>query len=96
MLKLNFCDFSFGGLNVERGAYMMMMEKKVCPSCAGVLPAIANLCIHCGKDLRYDQYQIVPDGLSFGVSLKGRIVIHSLELKEAQEVVSIMNSEKPD
>jgi hypothetical protein len=75
---------------------MITTNKKVCPSCAGILPVVASVCIHCGKDLRYDEYQIVPDGLNFGVSLKGRIVIHSLGLKEAQEVVSIMNSDKPD
>ncbi len=69
-------------------------NEKFCPACAGSLPAIANLCAHCGRELRDDVYQIVPDGSNFGISFKDRVVIHELELKEAMEVASIMNGSK--
>ncbi len=68
--------------------------EKYCPACAGSLPMIATLCAHCGQDLCNDAYTIVPDGVTFGIAFKDRIVIHELELKEAMEVASIMNGSK--
>ena len=70
---------------------MQIAVEKFCPSCGGALPAIATLCAHCGKDLRNDAYQIVHNGQKFGISHKGRIVIHDLELKSAMEVVALLN-----
>ncbi len=78
----------------DENVTMVFIEpaEKFCPSCTGALPVIATFCAHCGKDLRKDGYQILSDGSRFGISLKGLIVIHDLELKSALEVASILNN----
>ncbi len=75
---------------------MQRPVEKFCPSCAGALPAIATRCTHCGKDLRAESYQIVSDGEKFAIALKGRTVIHDLELKSALEVASVLNDYRKD
>ena len=81
--------------------------KTLCPFCAGKIPAVADLCMHCGRDLhsiilarsqsrpKRDCYEIVPDGDHFAISFSGDIKIHGLDstqLERAREIAKILNS----
>ncbi len=73
---------------------MQIAAEKFCCSCGISLPTIATLCAHCGRDLRGDAYQIIREGLDFGISLKGLIVLHDMSFEEALQVALIMNAAK--
>lgn len=70
---------------------MEVADEKLCPFCAGLLSANDSVCIHCGRNLNCDPFQIVCDGLNFGISLKGCIVLNGLNLKQGQELIAVMN-----
>jgi hypothetical protein len=70
---------------------MELTDNKHCPHCAAVIPSKSPICIHCGKDLQ-DSYYVTPDGLKFGIAIKGEIKIHGLSLQRAQELADLMNS----
>ena len=65
-----------------------------CPSCANETPQKVIFCIHCGKDLDSDLYEIVLDGVKFGIALKGRIILQGMGFQEARETIKILNSVK--
>jgi len=72
------------------------MQVRICPFCAGEIPLAVSLCIHCGKELRSMKiarpYEIVYDGLQYGIALGGEVKLHGLELKKAQELEALLNS----
>ncbi len=37
-------------------------------------------------------YEIVPDGIRFGLAFRGEIKVHGLDLENARELASILNS----
>ncbi len=81
---------------------MLDTRKMICPICTKELPPSTLLCLHCGSDLhgmklarcnpKAGPFGIVPDGFKFGITLRGEVKIHGLELKNAQSLVSILNS----
>jgi hypothetical protein len=66
------------------------------------MPA-ATWCGSCGRDMTFDNqriydsspqselYEIVPDGETFGIALRGKIKIHGLELENAQTILEALN-----
>jgi len=75
---------------------MLIAGTKKCPSCAKVIAANAIRCIHCGKYLDTDPYEIVPDGFKFGIAFDGEVIMHGIESKEAKETVAMLNSVKKE
>ena len=83
---------------------MQNANRKLCPFCAGEIPYAFIVCNHCGRALhslrlarsktqsKTDVYEIVTDGLNFGIALRGEVKIHGLELEIAQKAVAILNS----
>jgi len=79
-----------------------MPTKKSCPFCTSEIPATAIICDHCGRDLqsvriarsnaKSNIYEIVRDGVSFGIALRGKVIIHGMRLEEARSTVEILNS----
>ena len=39
-----------------------------------------------------DRYRIVADGWKFGITFNGKVVIHGMERKEAEDLLPILNS----
>lgn len=70
---------------------MQNRRRKICPSCAGIIPRNAILCIECGRDLHTDLYAIVPDGVNYGIALGAEMRIRGLGLRKAQETALILN-----
>ena len=76
---------------------MHVFGEPLCPSCAMEIKPEATTCKHCGGDLgavrpEESKYQLVRDGLKFGIALRGRIVLRGMNLKEAQSTLGIFNS----
>lgn len=80
---------------------MEISNKKTCPLCRGEVPISATWCKHCGRSLppmnrtkpgTQGYYRIVPDGPMFGVFVNGKILVHGLEFKNAQTIISILNN----
>ena len=71
---------------------MEIADEKICSSCAAVLSANDTICIHCGKNLDYEAFQIVPYGMNFGISLKGCVVLGGLNLTQGQQLIAVMNA----
>ena len=44
-----------------------------------------------GAQSEADFYEIVPDGVNFGIALRGEVKIRGMELEEAQNTVAILN-----
>ncbi len=65
---------------------------KICPYCAGIIPAMTTVCGHCAKSLLPEKYEIAPDGMNFGILHEGKNVIHGLALAKALGISDIMNS----
>jgi len=96
------CNFGRLTDGNEKGFAMQDTGKMVCPICTKELLQPTFLCFHCGSDLhgmkparrnpKASPYEIVPDGSKFGITLRGEIKIHGLELKNAQSLISILNS----
>ncbi len=36
-------------------------------------------------------YEIVPDGIKYGIALQGKVVLHDMEWERAQEISEILN-----
>jgi len=72
------------------------MQVRLCPFCAGEIPLTVSLCIHCGKELRSMKmahpYEIVRDGLQYGIALGSEVRLHGLKLKKAQELEALLNN----
>ncbi len=73
---------------------MGIAERKICPSCAGIISAKAILCSFCGTNLQSDLNTIVPDGKDFGIAVRGQIRIHGLKLANAKKIARILNELK--
>jgi len=82
---------------------MQIAGKRLCPFCTQDVPLESSLCIHCGRDLQVMKvahsqaqknwiYQVVPDGLKFGIAVAGEIKIHGLELGKARDLNALLNS----
>jgi hypothetical protein len=81
-----------------------MHVKRQCPFCMGESPLAVSFCLHCGRDLQVMQlahsqvqakvalYQVVPDGLQFGIAIAGEVKIHGLDLRKAQDLAVLLNS----
>jgi hypothetical protein len=70
----------------------------LCPSCVNVNKPEAETCQHCGRDLKSlrpvnIKYQLVRDVEGFGIALRGRVILHRMDLKTAQGTLSILNGE---
>lgn len=88
----------------------MTPGRKSCPHCHGQIPAAANWCGYCGRNLLPDQketsdaakesesYEIVPDGSGFAIAFQGKIRVHGLDLRAARLAVAALNSrfDNPD
>ncbi len=37
-------------------------------------------------------YEIVPEGINYGIALRGRTILHDMELGRARETLEILNS----
>jgi hypothetical protein len=79
---------------------MQLVGRVLCPSCAKEINPNDALCAHCGGDLStvrpaQDRYQLVCDGQKFGIALRGRIVLRSMDLRDAQSTLAIFNG-KPE
>ena len=75
-----------------QGAFVETTGKRICPSCAGVLPLDAILCKHCGRDLTVPSpTKIVPDGANFAIAIDGEIKLHGLELAKAKRIAAILD-----
>ncbi len=44
------------------------------------------------KSDHHYHYEIVPDGITYGIALKGRTILHGMEWGHAQETLEILNS----
>ncbi len=82
------------GSIVGKETSMLIAGRKKCPACAKVIPTDTIRCIHCGKNLGADPYEMIFDGFKFGIALNGQAIMHGMEFKEAKETVSILNSAK--
>lgn len=83
---------------------MQSANRKHCPFCAGEIPQTFIVCNHCGRELhslrhahskaqpKADLYEIVHDGVNFGIALRGEVKIRDLELEKAQKIVAILNN----
>jgi|WetSurMetagenome_2_1015567.scaffolds.fasta_scaffold353648_1 hypothetical protein len=80
-----------------------MNIKRLCPFCAGEILLEVSICPHCERNLQVMKaansqpqpdaalYQVVPDGLHFGISIAGEVKLHGLELKEAHDLAALLN-----
>jgi hypothetical protein len=83
---------------------MQNANRKLCPFCAAEIPQAFIVCNHCGRALhtmkvayskttpKADVYEIVQDGIDFGIALRGEVKIHGLALETAQKAVALLNS----
>jgi len=70
---------------------MEIAATKLCPACAKPISSRAPACIHCGKDLIGNVHWIVPDGFQYGISIKGKVVLHGLTLEKARNLAALMD-----
>lgn len=78
---------------------MRIHGKFLCPSCAMDAEPNAFVCRHCGGNLNalgfeLNKYQLVPDGDLYGIALRGRTILHSMKLSDAQSTLALFNEEK--
>ncbi len=69
-----------------------MTSIKICPSCAREIAISETTCYHCGAELHYHMYEIVPEGSRYAIAADGEIRIHRLKLQRAREIISALNS----
>ena len=70
---------------------MEIAATKLCPACAKPISSRAPACIYCGKDLLGNVHWIVPDGFQYGISIKGKVVLHGLTLEKARMLAPLMD-----
>jgi hypothetical protein len=87
-----------------RGCSVQEKGPRICPFCTREIAENAASCRCCGEKLhslkiahpcaqsKERAYRIVPDGVSFAISLGDDIKLHGLDLEKAHELVSILNS----
>ncbi len=69
-------------------------DKICCPYCAVLIASKSITCIHCGKELHFGLYQVVPDGVGeFGIAFEGTIKVHGLTLERAERISEILNQQ---
>lgn len=84
---------------------MKETDRAYCPFCSGEILSAAFFCKHCGRDLHamriaYHKgksvqggpYEVVPDGVKYGIALRSEVVLHGMERDEAQSTARILNS----
>jgi|PlaIllAssembly_1097288.scaffolds.fasta_scaffold1191403_2 hypothetical protein len=85
---------------------MQYTDREYCPFCTGEILSAAYLCKHCGRDLhtmriaycrtkassKEKSYEVVPDGMRFGIAFQGKVILHGMEPEEAQITAQILNS----
>ena len=76
----------------------MFSEEILCPSCINANKPEAEFCERCGRDLKSlrpvnIKYQLVRDVEEFGIALRGRVILHRMDLKRAQDTLAILNGE---
>jgi len=85
---------------------MKRADATYCPFCTGEILEAEFLCKYCGRDLHAMRiahskakasskgggYEIVPDGFKFGIALRGTVILHGMEMEEAQNTAKILNT----
>jgi hypothetical protein len=81
-----------------------MNAKRLCPFCAGETFLKVSVCPNCGRNMQtmklaHSQaqakialYQVVPDGLQFGILIAGDLKLHGLAFDKAQDLAAFLNS----
>lgn len=82
---------------------MQFSGKNTCPVCLKEVLTAATCRGDCGLDLpsnkqypyeiapKTELYEIVPEGVMFGIALRGEVKIHDLEMEIAQSILTALN-----
>jgi hypothetical protein len=65
------------------------VANSICSCCNSLIQSNTIRCGHCG--CKIGLHLIVPDGCKYGIAVRNKVRIRGLELKRAQELVSVLN-----